>query len=251
MSDSFIIKKAGSELSGELSEVISEWQAPECWLFVSPHDDDVLLGASLWLRSAMEAGARVEVAVVTDGSMGFSSREDAAGIVERRKTEAIAAYELLGVPSENLHFMGFADGGLTQAIGSRLKDGELCGLEPALCKLFRRIRPSRVFTTDEADWHPDHRVTFEEVRISLFHAVGEIWSELGKPLAKLPALYSFPVYAPMASQPEFFVEASIDEAILKQSALLKFDTQSEVIGRLDDGENRECLRRVSLDKFKL
>ncbi|MCF6227614.1 MAG: PIG-L family deacetylase [Planctomycetes bacterium] len=251
MSDSFIINRAGSEPSGELSEIVSEWQMPERWLFVSPHDDDALLGAGLWMQAALSAGAQVEVAVVTDGRMGFSSRDDATGIVERRQAEAITAYGMLGIEPENLHFMGFADGGLTQIIGSRLEGDKLCGLEPALCKLFRRVRPTRVFTTDEADWHPDHRVTFQEVRISLFHALGEIWSELGKPLDELPALYSFPVYAPMASEPEFFVEANIGGVVLKQSALQKFDTQSEVIGRLEDGANRECLRRVPLDKFKL
>ena len=37
----------------------------ETWLFVSPHDDDVCIGAGLWLHTAAQAGVNVQILIVT------------------------------------------------------------------------------------------------------------------------------------------------------------------------------------------
>ncbi|MHC4841900.1 MAG: PIG-L deacetylase family protein [Planctomycetota bacterium] len=248
MSDKFRITRRELDTSGEPSYANCEIQSGERWLFVSPHDDDAILGAGLWIQAAIDAGARVDVVVVTDGRMGFSSRDEASEVVSKRATEARTAYSTLGVKAGNLHFLGFSDGGLTQEVGSRILDDELMGLEPALCKVFRQLKPTHVLTTDEADWHPDHRVTFDEVRISLFHANGDIWSELGPTLVHLPALYSFPVYSPVKSI-ELRLKADAHAVTARETALQRFKSQETVVSRLDDSSRCQYLREVSLDGF--
>ena len=49
--------------------------AKETWLFVSPHDDDLVIGAGLWMQAAVAAGIDVQVLVVTDGRMGYCTLE--------------------------------------------------------------------------------------------------------------------------------------------------------------------------------
>ncbi|MFW5711323.1 MAG: PIG-L deacetylase family protein, partial [Spirochaetota bacterium] len=41
------------------------------WLFIAPHDDDIVIGAGLLLQQAVQEGIRIKVLVTTDGSMGY------------------------------------------------------------------------------------------------------------------------------------------------------------------------------------
>lgn len=54
--------------TSELTEVMGiEYPQRERWLFVSPHDDDVVRGGSMWLLAATRSGILVDILVVTDG----------------------------------------------------------------------------------------------------------------------------------------------------------------------------------------
>ncbi len=54
-----------------LKEVSRHWQEKkECYALVSPHDDDVILGAGLFMQLAQREGIPTHVIIVTDGSMG-------------------------------------------------------------------------------------------------------------------------------------------------------------------------------------
>ena len=41
------------------------------WLFVSPHDDDLAIGAGLLMQAAGQAGVDVQCLIVTDGCLGY------------------------------------------------------------------------------------------------------------------------------------------------------------------------------------
>ena len=211
------------------------------WLFVSPHDDDVLLGAGLLMQAVREA----HVVIVSDGRMGYADPAERDSIVQRRKSEAERAYR--GITG-GLHFMGFPDGSLHLHAGSRLDGDKPAGLENALTALLRAIRPDCVITTDSADWHPDHRTTFEATRMALFHAAGDIWGELGPPLG-LPAFYTYPVYAPLAAGPDFCVVAPRGAAQRRADALACFSSQADVIARLGARGDRDFVRRVAVGGY--
>src|SRR5687768_8234076 len=49
--------------------------ADERWLLVSPHDDDVSMGAGLLMQAAVAEGVDVRAAIVTDGRMGYCTLE--------------------------------------------------------------------------------------------------------------------------------------------------------------------------------
>ena len=69
-------------------------------------------------------------------------------------------------------------------------DPQVCGyvgLQNVMCYHLRKVRPTRVIVPTPTDLHPDHQITYNELMISLFHASGPIWPELGKPLRHGPA----------------------------------------------------------------
>jgi LmbE family N-acetylglucosaminyl deacetylase len=71
----------------------------------------------------------------------------------------------------------------------------------------RRTRPARVFVPTIADLHPDHQITNNEMMISLFHAAGAIWPELGEPLKDVPKVYELAIYCDFPQPPQLEIRA--------------------------------------------
>ncbi len=161
-------------------------------LIIAPHCDDETLGMGGTIAEARKNGAHVTIAFLTNGD-GFrvaASRalekpvlepKDFVRFAEQRQKEALAATRTLGVPDEDVIFLGFPDRGLTpmwQAnwnnsipfrspytgqtrspyarcqTPSVLYSGQTLTRE--LAKLITRVQPTEVFVTHPADDHPDH-----------------------------------------------------------------------------------------------
>ena len=202
--------------STRLADVFDNWRhREEKWLFIGPHDDDVVIGAGLMLQKAGDAGIPVSVLIATDGRMGYCKEEERDVISRVRKTEAAASFDVLGI--EDVCWLDFPDCDLSSYIGRHLaKENEPCiigrhtGLQNAFTYHIRRIRPTRIFLPSDADYHPDHKITYQEVLISMFHACGEIWPELGSPCLTLPQAYEMPIYHDLGEEPDIKIEASAE-----------------------------------------
>ncbi len=121
-------------------------------LIVAPHPDDETIGCAGLVLRLRRRGARVDIAIVTDG--GASHRDSAsfprARLVATRASEARRAAMLLGVPAARLHLLRHPDGGLDtldRAARSRL------------ARQLARFRADLVAMPLPDDAHPDHRDT--------------------------------------------------------------------------------------------
>ena len=64
--------KNGVAVHEELAKAFTGWKgSAERWLFVAPHDDDIVLGAGILLQAAKAAGIPLRMLITTDGSMGY------------------------------------------------------------------------------------------------------------------------------------------------------------------------------------
>lgn len=124
-------------------------------LVLAPHPDDEAAGCGGSLCLHAGAGATITVAYLTDGRLGLRGLWDGsipaaerprvqAELVARRRAEAEAAAELLGVA--NLVFLEAPDGAL----------GATPGLVDQLAALVRRIRPEILYAPFPADRQADH-----------------------------------------------------------------------------------------------
>jgi LmbE family N-acetylglucosaminyl deacetylase/fructoselysine-6-P-deglycase FrlB-like protein len=208
-----------------LTEAIT---APGPWLVVAPHEDDLVLGVGLTVQRAREAGIAIEVAVVSDGRFGYTREADAAGIVARRRAEMEASCRILGLDPARIHWLGFPDGDLPAQQGLRRRsDGSCTGIAWELTRLLRQVRPGLVFGPTPTDLHPDHRAVASELDIACFHASGEIWLDLGKPIA-LPVRWDYAVYCPFAGDPEVQVRGSDAHFQRKLDAIAAFASQTQI-----------------------
>lgn len=132
-------------------------------MFVGPHDDDVVLGAGIFIQLAHRENVPVYVMIVTDGSMGYCSQEQRNNISEIRREETYRCYTSLGVPRDNIIWLAFPDCRLNYYRGRRLSNSNdrtkiegFLGLQNSFTYWLRKIAPSQCFLPTSNDLHPDH-----------------------------------------------------------------------------------------------
>lgn len=224
-----------------LAEVSRHWQGDkECFAFISPHDDDVILGAGLFMQLAMKEGVPVHVVIVTDGSMGYCSMEEKETISDIRKQETYDCYESLGIPKANIHWLGFPDCALNSFRGRRLASpgdpgvvAGYTGLQNAFTHVLRKIGPTQCFVPTFNDLHPDHKITYSELMISLFHAGGSIWPELGSPLAKTPYVHEMAIYCDFPEPPTLRLHTTDEVLERKLEAIGAYKSQKQIASLIE------------------
>ena len=108
------------------------------------------------------------------------------------------------------------------------------GLQNAMTFHLRTIQPSRVFVPTPTDLHPDHRITHSELMISLFHASGAIWPELGSPLKPIPTVYEWPVYCDFQEPPNLQIHANQQIFGRKLDSIAAFRSQAQITQLIDN-----------------
>jgi len=224
-----------------VSDVFSGWNPQrECWLFLSAHDDDIVSGGGLTFQTAIAEGVEVHAVVTTSGNMGYCRAEQRLGIAAIRRQEAETSFHALGLPPANLHFLHFPDCNLNPYRGRRLVSASTTeavhpaaiagaiGLQNSYPHILRKIRPTRVFLPTIADLHPDHRICNEEMQISLFHAQGGIWPELGPPIEVIPSVYEYATYCDFPEPPQIRIERPAAMLQKKLDAIGAYASQEQI-----------------------
>jgi LmbE family N-acetylglucosaminyl deacetylase len=226
----------------------------ETWLFACPHDDDIAIGAGLWMKAACDAGVNVHLLAATDGRMGYCSPEEKDTIVETRTAELYESCRILGLDDPaKVHLLGFPDCDLGRYLGRRpAAAGEpqvagYTGLQNAFVNRLRAIRPDRLFMPSPMDYHPDHQQVYNEMQISIFHANGTIWPELGEPTA-VPEVYEMAIYCDFPEPPD--LQLRCDDAAFqhKLDAVAAYQSQKQItllVDKVREAGAYEYLREVN------
>ena len=257
------IRLVGDErrIGDTLKSVSRHWRGDkECFVFVSPHDDDVALGAGLFIQLALREKVPVYVWIVTDGSMGYCSEEEKGSISEIRRKEAFESYTSLGVPKENIIWFGFPDCELSSYCGRReAGENDVCvvegctGLQNTFTSYLRKIKPTQCFVPTFSDLHPDHKIINEELQISLFHAGGNIWPELGAPLERVPYIHEIAVYCDFPLPPTLRVSVPDEYLDKKLEAIGSFKSQKQIGSLIDvvrKSGSQEYIRSIDFHLYQ-
>jgi LmbE family N-acetylglucosaminyl deacetylase len=222
--------------TADIGEFLPDWKGNrECWMFVAPHDDDIVTGAGLTFQAALAEGIEVHAVVTTDGRMGYCRMTQRRTIAEVRHAEAERSFQTLGLPLERLHFLKFPDCNLNPyrgrhfaTIGDPTEVEGASGLQNAYPHILRQVRPTRVFLPTSTDLHPDHRIVNEEMLISLFHAQGSIWPELGPPIETVPAVYEYATYCDFPEAPQLRITGTPAMLQRKLDAIKAYASQEQI-----------------------
>lgn len=131
-------------------------------MMFAPHPDDESLATGVLLQRAVNAGAEVRVVYATDGERNCWPQRLLEGKVwlgdmdrrrwgARRRTEALAALQVLGIEPAQVDFLSLPDQGLTDML--------LEGQDEIVLRIAETIRvwePTHLLLPAAADTHPDH-----------------------------------------------------------------------------------------------
>ncbi|MFQ6070368.1 MAG: PIG-L deacetylase family protein [Candidatus Aminicenantales bacterium] len=165
--------------SRRIDLVFPGWEEGERVAFLSPHDDDVILGAGYLLLSTVEARGVPHVFIFTTGDAGYSVPEDKEKIVSMRKKEALSAYIKMGVRKDNIHFLGLTDFSLMPYVNRKIPGGE--GIFEEIVQTFRENKVSRVVFSNGYFENWDHTAVFNIGMYVVPQAGDAVLSDLGKP----------------------------------------------------------------------
>ena len=229
----------------------------ETWLMVSPHDDDLAIGAGLLVQSALAEGVDLQVLVVTDGCQGYCTVEQRDHIVETRRAEMLDSFRILGFSAQKIHTIGYPDANLfsyqgrRNAVGTEMSIAGHTGLQNAFTYHLRHVRPTRVFVPTPTDLHPDHQITHNELMICLFHAGGAIWPELGKPLADVPKVYEMAVYCDFIDKPNIEIHAVNTVLETKLASIAAYKSQLQIAALVENVRQAGAFEYLREVQFKL
>ena len=218
-------------------------------IIFSPHQDDETLGCGGTIIKKREAGAQVKIAFMTDGSQSHHHWMGESKLRSLRVTEAINAAGTLKVAPEDVVFLGFRDGELSDWATEAIANAK---------ELVKIHQPQQVFIPYVRETHPDHLATNQIVLAALKDYTPEV------------AVYEYPVWywhhfpwttTGKSDSRKAYIKASIKAKLgwqliqefnyrvdiasvksLKQQALAQHQTQTS---RLVDDPNWGLLQDVS------
>jgi LmbE family N-acetylglucosaminyl deacetylase len=137
------------------------------------HQDDEAIGAATIMSRGIRNGGEVELVVTTDGAPKEFGHGDFEA--EVRKQETIKAMSILGVPEDNIRFMGYDDRGFIWEIDV---DEEIA----SVASIIAEEQPTQVYVHAYEGGHIDHDATH--------YIVSQAISQSGVK----PKVYEFPEY---------------------------------------------------------
>ncbi len=226
-------KTPNGRVSGGIEKAFEDFSSSETWLFIAPHDDDIVMGAGILLQAAMESGIRLKNCITTDGRMGYCAEAQKKDICAIREKETRESFRAIGIT--DVEWLNFPDCDLASYIGRRYAcSGDPCiisgctGLQNAYTQYIRALRPERIFLPAGSDLHSDHKIVYQEVLISIFHAAGAIWPELGPPIPAIPRVYEMALYCDFPGPPNIKVEAPRNYLEKKLEAIAAYHSQAQI-----------------------
>lgn len=160
----------------------------------SPHPDDDVLGCGGILAKHVINGDTVKTVYMTDGRHcyfrttfldklisiirrdGVPSPEE---LIEIRKGEAIAASRELGIPKENLVFLGYEDGSLSNNVETATK---------RVTEILQSANPHLIYLPHKDENNVDHKATYNILENALGSYSSkvhlrqyQVWSSLHEP----------------------------------------------------------------------
>ena len=149
------------------SERLSRATGSTSALVFAPHSDDEVLGCGGVIALKAQAGARVQVVVMTDGRASHQALIDADELVKIRRAEAEAAGRELGVANHYV-FLDFEDHRLAEHLASACDRA---------AEIIERFEPEEIYVPSRREGISDHTETNRIVRLAV--------DRVGKPVTML------------------------------------------------------------------
>lgn len=191
-------------------------------LCFAPHPDDEILGCGGSLIKALKMNKKVHICYLSFGEYA-SSKFSPKALATIRKKEALAVCRFLGIPHQNVYFLGMPD---NQINHHNLEDVK------KVIKLIRQVKPDLVYLPHEGEQSPDHVETNKLVMRVLDMAGSNNFLQFGKKAWWVKHVLAYEVWTPLERyQYTEDISSVVDKKI---SALKLYKSQSLDSGNMSD-----------------
>ena len=239
MNDKIYLDFKTKQVGHGLDTLFCNWEGAksESVLILSPHDDDAILGTGNLIQACKAEGVRVDIAILCDGSAGYTDAALKDTIVALRKQETRKAYAVVGLAESQLHFFDYPDFSLPAYLGWKLPGGSKGCFEP-LIKLMRSLRVTRLFFTKGNGEHPDHDAAFFAGCFYGVQSGDSVCVDLGEP-SVIKSFHTYAVWSDFSQEGEdpsnqvrrgICVPKAAEEELIK--AATQFSSQDAIIQQL-------------------
>lgn len=167
--------------SDDINDLFPDWRgAGERVAVFSPHDDDAVIGAGYAIEAAMQNGGEVYIAIFCNGDMGYTDPADKDIIMERRRGETRGCYAAMGIPEENIVYMGYNDFAVWPFLGKDIPSSDM-GSVIKTVDFIRQNAITRVLLPNGWREHLDHEAVYRIGAYDVMQAGDPIISDHGDP----------------------------------------------------------------------
>ncbi|MEM4245688.1 MAG: PIG-L family deacetylase [Candidatus Bathyarchaeia archaeon] len=237
--------------SRNISMIFPDWKDDESVAVICPHDDDGLLGCAYAWLAARTINTPVYMAILCNGSCGYSHPEEKDTIVETRIKESSEAYRTIGINEDHIIRFSIDDFCLGAYMEWKLPGGYKGVLEP-LIRMLREKKVTRVIAPNDYREHPDHLAASLIASYISPQAGDNIVADWGAP-SRVRSYLKYSVWAELdpSEPPNVAVKASwkVEEAVRK--AVEKFESQRLVIQELFTMRDERKLRGDAIEVYRI
>lgn len=231
------------------------WKKGEKVAFLSPHDDDVMLGAGYLVKAVKANGGIPLVFIFCKGDAGYSSADEKKTIVKTRKRETLKAYKKIGVQEGNLFHSEIPDFSLPPYVNRNLPQGK--GLFEEQVRLFRKEKISRVVFASGFYEHWDHSAVYQMGIYTSPQAGDPILADLGEPFAP-KNYYVYSVWGDFEPEKSTRGDIRADKGILvdreleneMREAIQAFSSQEKIFQTIVDHREKRKSEAGYLELYK-
>lgn len=241
--------------SGRIDLIFPGWKKGETVAFLSPHDDDVLLGAGYLLLATIENKGNPLLIIFCSGDAGYSSVKEKEGITQKRKDEAFQAYGILGLKNKNIFRFDISDYCLMPHVTRKFPASR--GIFDEQLKLFRKEKVSRVVFSSGYFEHWDHTAVFLMGIYTSSQAGDPVLADIGSPF-RAKSYYIYSVWAdfePLQSESKkiraekgILVDKEVEKRI--RDSIKCFSSQQKIFKSIVTHREKRRLGNFYLELYK-
>lgn len=140
------------------ARLLNEEELARPALVFAPHPDDETLACGGTILRKRQAGAEIKIVFLTDGSASHQQCLPPALLREVRQEEAKTAAQRLGLSADDLFFLDYADGHLSEYPAEA---------KERVITLLKRFQPEEIFIPYRAEPPQDHATTHQIILAAL------------------------------------------------------------------------------------
>ncbi|GHU69610.1 hypothetical protein FACS189413_08790 [Bacteroidia bacterium] len=139
-------------------------QIGDSLLILAPHPDDEIFGCAGLIQHCLQQKKRIQVVILTGGENAYDkSLIDKENLTEARRNLTLKAAQIIGLPSENIHFLNWGDGKIHDRLCHSREGGNLLIQEgvPAFARMTTKagMAVDTIFAPHPFEGWSDHIAT--------------------------------------------------------------------------------------------